>query len=82
MSSASTSITRPDGNAGYGAAAGKRSPNLPPTPRSNLHHQHNLPTHSRSQQQQKSVFDMPNPDQAFDLIEIIGKGSFGVVHRA
>ena len=30
----------------------------------------------------QSIFDRPNPDQAFDLVEIIGKGSFGVVHRA
>ena len=30
----------------------------------------------------RNIFDTPNPDQAFDLVETIGKGSFGVVHRA
>jgi hypothetical protein len=39
-------------------------------------------TAARNSGLSKEIYDMPNPDEAFTLVETIGKGSFGVVHRA
>lgn len=71
-SSSSTAYTRKDGSGGRNT--GHTVSGLHPSA-----------GHSRSAQPvqpKKSIYDMPNPDEGFDLIETIGKGSFGVVHRA
>lgn len=39
-------------------------------------------TAARNSGLSNEIYDMPNPDEAFILVETIGKGSFGVVHRA